>query len=325
MKYLSLFSGIGAFEKALQNIGVPYDLVAYCEIDKRPSKAYSLIHGVSEDKNLWDITQVDETKLPTDIDLLTYGFPCTDISIAGYKKGFVDEDGEKTRSGLFYDAMRIIRHCKPKIAVAENVSHLTSNKMKPVFSVVLNSLQDAGYDNYWAVMKATDYGIPQIRPRVLIVSIRMDVDDGSFHFPKPIPLDKCTRDFLDDEVDESFYMNQEQIESFSRHEENHKGGVIDADGVCNTLLARDFKWPKAIPGDRWRRMTPKEYFRLMGFTDEDYQKVHDGGISKTATYKMAGNSIVVNVVEALFRQLYTTETESGEPYQMTIDQWLRAM
>lgn len=123
IRYLSLFSGIGAFEKALDNLGIPYELLAYCEVDKYASKAYSLLHHVPESMNLGDITKVDEKTLPTDIDLLTYGFPCQDISIAGNKRGFVNEDGTKTRSGLFFDALRIIEHCKPKVAIAENVKN----------------------------------------------------------------------------------------------------------------------------------------------------------------------------------------------------------
>lgn len=129
IRYLSLFSGIGAFEKALDNLGIPYELLAYCEVDKYASKAYSLLHHVPESMNLGDITKVDEKALPTDIDLLTYGFPCQDISIAGNKRGFVNEDGTKTRSGLFFDALRIIEHCKPKVAIAENVKNLTSKSM----------------------------------------------------------------------------------------------------------------------------------------------------------------------------------------------------
>lgn len=103
LKYISLFSGIGAFEKALFNIGVPYELINYCEIDKYASKAYSLIHHIPESRNLWDITKVDETTLPSDVDLITYGFPCQDISIAGKKQGFVSKDGKKTRSVISHN------------------------------------------------------------------------------------------------------------------------------------------------------------------------------------------------------------------------------
>ena len=93
MKLLSLFSGIGAFEKALVRLGIPYELVGYCEIDKWASASYAAIHNVSEDMNLGDITKVDEKALPKDIDLITYGFPCQDISLAGKQKGLFNEDG----------------------------------------------------------------------------------------------------------------------------------------------------------------------------------------------------------------------------------------
>lgn len=104
MKVLSLFSGIGAFEKALDNLGIPFELVAFCEIDKYAAKSYQAIHGVFETMNLGDITKVDETKLPKDIDLITYGFPCQDISLAGKQKGLFNADGTQTRSGLFFEA-----------------------------------------------------------------------------------------------------------------------------------------------------------------------------------------------------------------------------
>jgi len=116
LKVLSLFSGIGAFEKALKRIGISYELVNYCEIDKYAAKAYSLIHNESEDKNLGDITKVDETTLP-DFDLMTWGFPCTDISVAGKQKGFIDENGNQTRSGLYYEGLRILQEKKPKYSI----------------------------------------------------------------------------------------------------------------------------------------------------------------------------------------------------------------
>lgn len=102
LKVLSLFSGIGAFEKALDNLKIPHEVVAYCEIDKYASKAYSIIHGISEDKNLKDVTKVDILDIEDRVDLITYGFPCQDISNAGKQKGFTDDEGNRTRSGLFF-------------------------------------------------------------------------------------------------------------------------------------------------------------------------------------------------------------------------------
>lgn len=211
IKYLSLFSGIGAFEKALERLNIPFELVGYCEIDKYASKAYSLLHKVPESMNFGDITQLDEKQLPSGIDLITYGFPCQDISIAGYQKGLLNEDGSKTRSGLFFDALRIIEHTQPKIAIAENVKNLTGEKFSNQFSIVLKSLENAGYNNYWKVLNAADFEIPQGRERVFIVSIRKDIDSGIFEFPKPVPLKHCLGDLLESNVPEKYYLTEEKI------------------------------------------------------------------------------------------------------------------
>lgn len=214
MKLLSLFSGIGAFEKALDRMGVNYELVNFCEFDKYATKSYCAIHGVDETKNLGDITMVDETKLPKDIDLITYGFPCQDISNAGKQKGLFNEDGTQTRSGLFFEALRIIEATKPKIAIAENVKNLVGKKFKDQFEIVLNSLEEAGYNNYWQVLNAKDFGIPQNRERVFIVSIRKDLDTGSFEFPTGFQLELRLKDMLDDEVDENYYIDMGKVKQF---------------------------------------------------------------------------------------------------------------
>lgn len=244
---LSLFSGIGAFERALENMNVPFNVVGYSEIDPFASKSYSLLHGVPESLNLGDITKIDEKSLPQDvIDAVFYGFPCQDISIAGAKKGFFDADGNKTRSGLFFDALRIIRHTRPKIAIAENVKNLTGKKMRPVLEIILAALDEAGYNCYYHVMNGSDYDMPQKRERVLIVSIRKDVDDGKFVFPEPTPLTTCMGDYLDDEVPEQFYLSEEKVKSVIRHNAAHAGQVCDRNGICNTLLSRDYKDPKVV-------------------------------------------------------------------------------
>ena len=215
MKVLSLFSGIGAFEKALDRLNIDYELVAFSEIDKYATKSYCAIHGVDESMNLGDITKVDENSLPKDIDLITYGFPCQDISLAGKQKGLFNNDGTQTRSGLFFEALRIIEATKPKIAIAENVKNLTGKKFKEQFELVLKSLEEAGYSNYWKVLNAKDYGIPQNRERVFIISIRKDIDKG-YEFPEPFPLRLRLKDMLEDDVDESFYISNERTKSLQR-------------------------------------------------------------------------------------------------------------
>ena len=210
MKVLSLFSGIGAFEKALANLGIPYELVAFCEIDKYASKSYQAIHGVPESMNIGDITKVDEKQLPKDIDLITYGFPCQDISIAGAQKGLFNADGTKTRSGLFFEALRIIEETRPRVAIAENVKNLTGKKFAWQFELVLDSLEQAGYNNYWKVLNAKDFGVPQNRERVFIVSIRKDIDNGTFVFPDGFPLALRLKDVLEEHVDHKFYLSQSE-------------------------------------------------------------------------------------------------------------------
>ena len=216
---LSLFSGIGAFEKALDNIGADYRLINYCEIDQYAAGAFARVHGVSEDLNLHDVTTVDPASLPR-VDLITYGFPCQDISVAGRQRGFVDSEGNSTRSGLFFEALRIIRGCRPLYAIAENVKALTSKKFEPEFRTVLDGLAAEGYVNYWAVLNAKDYGVPQNRERVFIVSIRADADMGVFRFPEKIPLTCRMKDFLEPSVDKKFYIASDRarhlLESLKR-------------------------------------------------------------------------------------------------------------
>lgn len=380
LKVLSLFSGIGAFEKALENLNVPFELAAFCEFDSSASNSYCAIHSVDESKNLGDITKVDETKLPKDLDCLTYGFPCQDISNAGAMKGLFNEDGTRTRSGLFFDALRIIEATKPKIAIAENVKMLTSKKFAEEFSIVLTSLESAGYNNYWAILNAKNYGIPQNRERVIIVSIRKDIDHGLFQFPEPFPLKTKLKDMLEDPVDEEYFVKTEltrklvirdeitapavlrlvRSEHGKKIRKQYENGELTEpwsemkqleprpDGICNTIStvlkdnyvlvkeATKTGYAKATVGDsvnfehlnsktrrgrvgkqvaqtlttspqqgvvlndlRIRYLTPKECFRLMGFSDSDFERASSVN-NKRQLYKQAGNSIVVDVLEELF-------------------------
>lgn len=213
IKVLSLFSGIGAFERACCRIGLNWELVNYCEIDRWASLSYSMVNQCDESLNLRDVRAVTaETVRDQHVDLITYGFPCQDISIAGKQRGFVNDSGESTRSGLFFEALRIIKELRPRYAIAENVKALTSTKFKNEFATVLSSLEEAGYKNYWRVLNAKDYGIPQNRERVFIVSIRRDVDEGDFQFPDKEPLMLRLRDMLEpaESVDEKYYLSTER-------------------------------------------------------------------------------------------------------------------
>jgi DNA (cytosine-5)-methyltransferase 1 len=384
LKVVSLFSGIGAFEQALTNLGVEYELVNFCEIDKYAIKAYCSIHNVDESLNLGDISKVHKLNY---CDLLTYGFPCTDISVAGKQEGLTK--GEGTRSGLLWEVERLLKNSeKPKYLIMENVKNLVSKKFKPEFDKWLKELEGLGYNNYWQVLNAKDYGIPQNRERIFCVSIRKDIDKYGYTFPEKQELKLRLKDMLEDNVDEKHYINndktkklleelnpkeyecidtkmqkntkseisktilascykeplqvvQPKILKIANESGNHYGGgVFDADGlsptltsssggggtnnlpkvceqrsdegfrffkdnVCGTIRTIDAGGDKRIIENNYRirKLTPLECWRLMGFKDEAFYKAKNSGISNTQLYKMAGNSIVVTVLEAIFKNL----------------------
>ena len=355
LKVLSLFSGIGAFEKALEREKIPHEVVAYCEIDKFASKSYSTIHNIPESLNLGDISKVDTAYIP-ECDLVTYGFPCQDISIAGLQKGI--KDGE-TRSGLLYEALRIIEAKKPKYAIAENVKNLIGKRFKGDFEQLLALLEDMGYNSYWQVLNAKDYGIPQNRERVFVISIRKDIDTKTFSFPEKQKLTLCLRDMLEETVDSKYFLTGkydsivkvndkysllqggvfgsfestrtiyettyvaptiptcgggntepkiiERVCISSKIPEWRQRGLIYNDyALAPSLLSTDYKTPKLISDTSYhvRKLTPKECWRLMGFDDTDFDKCSSVGMSNRQLYKQAGNSIVVNVLQAIFRALF---------------------
>ena len=381
-----------------------------------------MIHNVDESLNLRDVRKVSTLLFP-DVDLITYGFPCQDISIAGRQKGFEDGAGNRTRSGLFFEALRIIQDLRPKWAICENVKALTMKQFRNEFKTVLDSLERAGYRNYYQVLNAKDFGIPQNRERVFIVSIRKDIEQ-EFMFPEKQILKLRVRDLLEKDVPEKFFINTPNAIALARKiaeeiELNHpavlrsvrteygkeirtayeqgeiyekranmrefecrpddlcntlttvlkdnyiaepvmrtvgdlgvggqRGRVFSTNGIVGCLSVTDYKDPPKIlqvgnivkigqfdnpqrgriydPDGlaptlntcsggglepkfvdrscvdvRIRKLTPRECFRLMGFLDDDFDKIK--GISNSQLYKMAGNSIVVNVLTEIFKELF---------------------
>jgi len=213
LKVRTLFSGIGSPEIALRDLQIPFELIDFCEIDKYAVKSYCAIHNVDANKNLGDISKVWGRNLPY-ADLLVWGFPCTDISVAGRGAGIVEGT---TRSGLYYEGLRILRETKPKYSIIENVKNLTGKKFQAEFQQILKDTRELGYNNYWQVLNAKNYGIPQNRERVFIVSIRVDVDDKKFEFPVGFDNGLRLKDFLEDEVEEKFYIPQEKVEQLLKN------------------------------------------------------------------------------------------------------------
>ena len=329
LRYLSLFSGIGAFEKALTNLGVPFEVVNFSEIDKYAIQSYCSIHNISESRNLGDITKVDLSSLSSDIDLISYGFPCQDISIVGKQKGFFNDNGSLTRSGLFFKSLDVISQIKPKIAIAENVKALTSSKFSEQFNLVLSSLNNVGYNNYFKVLNSKDFGIPQNRERLFIISVRKDIDNFSFHFPKPFSLSKTLFDYLDFNVDNKYFLSNKMVSYISSNGTKNfstsdckinldiarpittaQGKRAGTSNYISFVLPSNFDLRNLSSFDNSslfiRKLTPLECFRLMGFSDDDFYKCKSLSISDTQLYKQAGNSIVVSVLESLFSSLFSS-------------------
>ncbi len=328
MKYLSLFSGIGSPEEALHNLGIDFDLIGFSEIDKYAIKSYCAINNIDENLNLGDIKGIDIKKLPKDIDLITHGSPCQSFSRAGRNEG--GDEGSGTRSSLMWNTVQICEYCKPKIVIWENVKNVLSKTHIHNFEKYLNRMDDIGYNNYYKVLNSKDFNIPQSRDRIFVVSIRKDIN-LDFKFPMGRKVDVNLMNLLESNVEEKYYIDIE-TEYFGLIQEiNNKefkvrqatklgydiakeGDSINLEqpnsktrrgrvgkGVANTLNTSCNQ--AVVQNGRVRKLTSVEYWRLMGFSDKSYSKAKEV-TPNSQLYKQAGNSIVVNVMEDIFKQIF---------------------
>jgi DNA (cytosine-5)-methyltransferase 1 len=290
--------------------------------------------------------------------IITYSFPCQDLSNAGKMAGIL----KGTRSGLLWQVERILSELKecdselPQTLLMENVPGLLGDRFLPDFSKWVEKLESLGYRNYIKTLNANDFGIPQSRKRVFMVSV---LGDFNYVFPEPIGLNHCLKDFLEKEVDESYYLSEEQIKRILswKSRVNPLEGIKDEKKICPALLSMDSASPavvfqinqlgnilpnlinKKVNGkepkiqDRVyatetitpvltvsfppsylvdlsiRKLTPKEYCRLMGFNDYDYASFQKVGSSNSAIYHCMGDSIVVTVLMAIFGKLLLGDNE----------------
>ena len=218
MRILELFAGYGSQALALENLGIEFTS-DISEIDKYAIEAYNQLHDKTH--NWGDITKIDETKLPY-YDLITYSSPCQDFSVAGLGKGGDKDSG--TRSSLLWECERIIRAVKPKYLLMENVKNLVGEKHKHNFIKWLRVLESLGYQNYWQVLNAKDYGVPQNRERVFVVSI---LGGGQYMFPNKIKLEKRLKDLLESNVDEKYYISDKFVDYIFKQtiETNYKSQI----------------------------------------------------------------------------------------------------
>ena len=223
LRVVTLCSGYDSQLMALRNIGVPYECVAWSEIDQYAIRAHNAVFPEIADRNLGDMTKIDWSKV-RDFDLLFYSTPCTDFSNAGKQMG--GAEGSGTRSSILWYTRYAILQKKPKYLIMENVKALVSEKFRPLFLKWCDELTSYGYTNFAQVLNAKDYGIPQNRERIFLVSI---LGDAWFNFPQPVELKLRLKDMLEDKVDEKCYLPQDKVNQFVDGLDAEKKALIEAD------------------------------------------------------------------------------------------------
>ena len=365
IRLIELFAGVGSQAMALRDLGADFESYRVVEFDKYAIKTYNAIHGTNfptidiRDIHCEDLGIVDKQNVTY---LLTYSFPCQDLSKAGKQRGMTNGSG--TRSGLLWEVERILNECKekdslPQVLLMENVPDVIGSKNYEDFMKWYAALENMGYQSYYKVLNAKDYGIPQNRERCFMVSI---LGDYNYTFPRSIPLKLKLKDMLEESVDEKYYISNKflsyltdtkdrngfvRAERFNPHdieddyafsittsagnratdnfikvkEATKKGYEVATEGDSINLEQPNSKTRRGRVGKqvaqtlttscnqgvlgngiRIRKLTPKECWRLMGFTDEDFEKAQKVN-SNTQLYKQAGNSIVKQVLMAIFKQM----------------------
>ncbi len=336
IRLIELFAGIGAQAKALEVLGADFERYRVVEIDKYAMRSYNAVHGTLFICS--DITQTHAEDLAiVDTEqytyIMCYSFPCQDLSLAGKRTGM--GKGACTRSGLLWEVERILDECTelPQVLLMENVPDVVGAKNIEDFYIWRNKLESLGYSNYVQILNAKDYGIPQNRKRCFMVSIQ---GDWNYQFPAPQKLLLRLKDMLEGEVNEKYYLKETSLKKLYRKgatdykgptkilvpAKNAKGytEAEDGDGIyidrpeqkrgvvqhnmIPTLKTggNDVAFVESVREMRVRMLTPRECWRLMGFTDVDFDKAA-AVVSNTRLYMQAGNSIVVNVLVAIFKQM----------------------
>lgn len=308
IKILELFGGIGAPRKALINLGVEHKAIDYVEIKESAVRAYNALYD-----NRYKQQSVVGWNLKPDI--LVHGSPCQDYSRAGKRLGGKDED--KTRSSLMWETLRIVENMgvwKPKAIIWENVKGVLDKDMIQSFNKYLVRMNELGYTNSFEVLNAMDFGIPQKRERIFTISV---LGNKSFDFSKiKKKPSRHINEFLEEDVTGDQYMITipsmlNKIAEFNpvRPNDKYKRRLDVIDNSCWTITERQDRCPNAgiirLDGPKYRYLTEREVWRLMGFDDNDFDEMlkqfpTQPGKRNATLYALAGNSIVVQVLEAIF-------------------------
>lgn len=306
--FIDLFCGLGGFRLALESFGGK--CVFGSDIDKYVSETYADNFG---DNPLSDITKVDEKQIPPH-NILCAGFPCQAFSISGKQKGFDD-----TRGTLFREVVRIAKYHKPEILLLENVKNLQNHDGGKTFEIIKNDIEAIGYNMYYKVLNASNYGIPQARERLYMVCIRRDIDNKKFEFPSPVSISKCVNDILlhtgEEEkfvIEKGYRLHHRETSPLKIYKKPlrigtvNKGGqgdrIYDICGQAITLSAEGggtgSKTGLYLADGKVRKLHPRECARLMGYP-ESY-KINP---SDNQAFKQFGNSVVVDVLQYIIQSL----------------------
>lgn len=276
IKILELFGGIGAIRKAFERKNIPHKVIDYVEIDKYAVASYNAMFN--ENFNVADIKEWDKQ---IDVDFIMHGSPCQDFSVAGKQAG--GDLGSGTRSSLMYETVRIVGKLRPKYVMWENVKNLLSKKHKHNFDAYIETMNILGYNSYYQVLNAKDYGIPQNRERVYTISIRKDIDKGTFKFPEKEELKLRLKDMLEDNVDEKYYLSDEKVNKIQTSNFMQEKKRIQEKEYSDTILARDWKDPKCV--------------RVGGIFDTEESKHQAGSV-----YDKDGLAPTLDVMQGGWRQ-----------------------
>lgn len=287
MKFLDLFAGIGGFRLGMESAG--HECIGFCEIDKFARASYKAIHNTEGEIELHDITRVtdDEVRAIGVVDVICGGFPCQTFSIAGTRRGFED-----TRGTLFFEIARFASILKPKYLFLENVKGLLNHDKGNTFETILSALDELGYDVEWQVLNSKNFGVPQNRERIYIIG-HLRETSGRQIFP-----------ISETRSDKSIIQlgNIKKTESFGGNPQC--GRVYSPAGLapCLNTMQGGQREPKIFIDGKIRKLTPRECWRLQGFPDWTFDKAQEVN-SNSQLYKQAGNSVTVNVIAAIAKEL----------------------
>lgn len=329
LKVISLFSGYGTQELALKYCGINHTTVAHCDILASANAAFNSLHK-TEIGNLGDVSKVDEKTLPA-CDLLTYSFPCQDISISGVQRGIK----KGTRSGLLFEVERLVEHNKPKYLLMENVKNLVSKNHMPAFSEYVKKLQSLGYGNSWVILNGADFGCPQNRERVFMFSVLGETTENVNKIMSGVHQHRkqrvAMRPFMENATEKSLFLTPpyeistpkvastcKLVARRSDLKYDQARRIYGLDG-CSPCLTTSGSPQIMLDDKRIRTLTAREGYRFMGVKDEDIDNLLTTSLSTKQHVALAGNSICVPVMQAIFDQFlseYKNEVPAVETAEL---------